>query len=253
MTKNISTLLVLLLTLLSHSQNTILIQNKNPKAKELKHRLNSTKDSLLLYSESKILQIEIFNEDFEKKVNIEAFKTLISLEDVPIGNFVVEVKLTDKIILIDLIKNNKFNYNISSDIKETLGGKGMMLDENLNIVNSVPNESIEFILTRVNTKKQLSNNQKYFWTESKIINKSGSCKTMRLANKEIVDKMILKHQLEIESNAGKSNKLTIWEVYNTKKFMENQLANPDFVYSISAEIFNSNPYYSTQVNTQNLQ
>ncbi|WP_179375003.1 hypothetical protein [Winogradskyella wichelsiae] len=155
MIKNISTLLVLLLTLFSFSQNAILIQNKNPKAKELKHSLNSTKDSLLLYSESKILQFEIFNENYEETFEVNAYYKVISLNEIPAGNYLVEVKLSDKIILIDLIKRheNKEIATSKSSLKKINEGKGMMLDENLNPITSSPHQSIESILTQANANE----------------------------------------------------------------------------------------------------
>lgn len=255
MIKNISTLLVLFITVISYGQNLTLIKNTHPKAKDLKHSLNFAKDSLLLGCETKILKVDIFNEDYEKTVIVEAFKTQISLKDIPVGKFVIETRLVDKIIVIDLIKyqdNNISNSEKLLDISDIIEGKGMMLDENLNIVSKLPSKSIEFILTGVKTKKHKNKKHKLYWTLTKINNESSSSKTMKLVNKESTDRMILKHKQELNSVSGKLNELTVWEVYNTTKFMEHQLLNPDFFYSLDSDLFNTTPYYETENNVQNL-
>ncbi|WP_178985823.1 hypothetical protein [Winogradskyella helgolandensis] len=252
MIKNISTLLVLLLTTISYGQNITLLQNTNPKAKELRHRLNITTDSLVLECDSKIQKVEIFNRDYEQTVIVEANKTQISLLNIPVGNFVVETKLAEKIIVMDLTKHNDPYNTFDSNIEQTIEGKGMMLDEELNVIKSSPNKSVAFLLTRGSTKNHDNKNEKYFWTVAQINNDSGSSKTMRLVDQKSVETMILRHKLEINSDSGKLNKLTVWEVYNKSEFMENQVSNPEFVNSLATDLFNPNPYYSTSNNTQSL-
>jgi hypothetical protein len=73
---------------------------------------------------------------------------------------------------------------------------------------------------------------------------------MKLVQKESAERMILKNKIEHNSASGKLNELIIWEVYDTTKFMENQVSNPDFVYSSSSDIFNTSPYYSTKKDIQ---
>lgn len=257
MIKNICTLLILFSTVISYGQNFTLLKNNNPKAKELKHSLNHANDSLILGCETKIIQVEIFNEDYEKKIIVDDFKSQISLRDIPEGKFVVETKLDDKIIVLGLMRYDFINETTSNstrlgDKKDTAGGKGMMLDDKLNIVKSSPNKSIAFILTRTKTKTHTSKKQKFYWVVTKINNESGSSKTMKLANKESVDRMILKHKQELNSVSGKLNQLTIWEVYNTSKFMEQQMLNSEFFYSVTSDVFNTTPYYSTHTKVANL-
>ncbi len=249
MIKKICILLVLFSTIIVSSQDITLLKNTHPKAKELKHSLNNTRDSLILGCEKTILKVEIFNEDYEKSVIVEAFKTQISLDDIPVGKFVIQAKLADKIIVIDLIKHNYFNAESNSKMsleqKELAGGKGMMLDDGLNVIKSSPNHSIDFILTRRKTKKLSNKNQKFYWTETRVNTESASNKTMKLVNQEAVDRMILKNKLEHNSASGKLNELTVWEVYNTTKFMAYQVSNPDFIYSLTSDLFNTSPFYST--------
>lgn len=251
MIKNISTLLILFSTIINYGQNFTLIKNKHPKAKELIHHLNSTRDSLMLECEAKILKVDIFNEDYEKVVTVEDFKIQISLKDVPVGKFVIEAKLIDKIIVMDLIRQNTI-CKASLTKNETAEGKGMMLDESLNVISKSPNKSIEFILTGVKAKKQITKKQRFYWVLTKVNNESGSSKTMRLLNKVYVDRLILKHKQELNSVSGKLNKLTVWEVYNTTKFMEHQMLNPDFFYSLHSDLFNTTPYYATENTVQNI-
>lgn len=155
MIKNITTLIVLLFTLYNYGQNIILVKNTNPKAKELQHNLNFTKDSLILKCSSKIKKIDIFNEDHEETFEVDAYSKVVSLNEIPTGNYIVEVKLSDKRILIDLIKHpkNKEITTSKSRLKKIIEGKGMMLDENLNLITSSPHKSIESILTQANANK----------------------------------------------------------------------------------------------------
>ena len=75
---------------------------------------------------------------------------------------------------------------------------------------------------------------------------------MKLVNKESVDRMILKNKQENNSASGKLNELTVWEVYNTTKFMKYQVSNPNFIYSITSDLFNTSPYYTTEDKIQNI-
>lgn len=256
MIKNISTLLILFSTLINYGQNFTLLKNNNPKAKELKHNLNFTKDSLILGSETKILQVEIFNEDFEKMIKVENFETQISLNDIPEGKFVVETKLVDKIIILGLLRydyiNETVNISATTEKRNIAEGNGMMLDESLNIIKKTPNKSIEFILTGSTAKRNNNKKQKFYWVLTKINSESGSSKTMKLVDKKSVDRLILKHKQELNSTSGKLNELVVWEVYNTSKFMEQQMLNPEFFYSITSDVFNTTPYYSTQIKVTNL-
>ncbi|WP_299105016.1 hypothetical protein [uncultured Winogradskyella sp.] len=252
MLKTISTLLILFATLTSYSQNFTLIKNTHPQARELKHSLNKTKDSLVLECDHKIVNVDFFNEDFEKTVIVEDLKTKISLEDFPEGKFIIEAKLTDKIILIDLIKHEEYKSNDLTNINEPAEGQGMMLDETLTVIKNAPNKSISFMLTREKATQQNTTTNKFYWVISQTNNKIGSSKTMKLADQKSVDRMILKHKVELDSDCGKLNELTIWEVYNTREFMEKQVSNPDFVYTSTTDSFNRTPYYATKNKAQDL-
>lgn len=248
----ICTLLTLFMAVSIYGQNATLLKNYNPKAKELKHNLNPAGDTLILASEKTILKVDIFNEDYEKQVVVEDYSAQISLRDLPEGKFVVEAKLVDKVILMDIIKYGNFNETQNRSISDIAEGQGMMLDEGLNIIKNAPNTSIEYILTRENRTNTSTKNQKFYWILMKVNNESGSTKTMKLVDQKSVDRLIAKNKLENSSAFGKYNELIVWEVYNTSKFMEQQVLNPDFMYSLSSDYFNTTPYFSTQKSLQNL-
>ncbi|BAO74923.1 hypothetical protein [Winogradskyella sp. PG-2] len=250
MIKKIYTLLILCSTVFGYGQHITLLKNYNPKAQELKHSLNHSRDSLLMECESTILKIEIFNEDYEKTTIVDAPEIKISLIDLPAGKFVIEAKLVDKSIIMDLIKYD-FEYKKSTQSKEVAEGKGMMLDENLKLIKSTPKRSIESLLTRGKRKKITDRKQKYYWVINEVNNDLGARKTMKLVNQESADKMIKRNRLENNSVVGKLNELTVWEVYNTQQFMKRQISNPDFVYSSSSDFFNVDPYYSKETSIQN--
>lgn len=252
MIKNISTLLILLCSVFSFSQNAILLKNTNPKAKELHHALNATKDSLILRCSSALTKVDIFNEEYDSSVIVNTRNTKVPLNDLPSGKFVIEVQLPDKIISMNLVKRGNERPLSAFKSEPIAEGMGMMLDENLKIVKASPHKSIEFLLTRTKKSPQAPKAKKYFWIESLTVNEVGSSKTMKLADQQLVDKLILKHQLEIKCYTGKQNTLTVWEVYNTRKFIEHQMTNSNFVYSQSTEVFNPTPYYKTRTKSINL-
>ena len=256
MIKSICTLLVLFSTIQIHSQSITLLKNFNPKAKELKHSLNQTRDSLLLSCENTIKKVDIFNEDYEETLIIENHKAQIALNNLPVGKFVVETTIADKVIIMDLIRyeDNKdsSSSNHTYESKEIIEGNGMMLDESLKLVKTTPKHSVEFLLTRGKAKNQNHKKQKFYWTVTKINTESGSSKTMKLVDQTTVERMILKNKIEYSSSSGRFNELMVWEVYNTSKFMEYQVSNPDFIYSIASEYFNTTPYYVTENSNQSL-
>jgi len=248
MIKSISSLFLLFSTIILSGQNITLLKNYNPKAQELKHSLNKTKDSLILGSENTILKVEIFNEDYEDVVVVDDQKAHIALNNLPAGKFVIETKLTDKVIVMDLIKYEDFNETAKVTAlkkKNIAEGKGMMLDESLNLVKSTPKRSVGFMLNRGKAKKQNQKKQKFYWTITIVNNEIGSNNTMRLVDQESVERMILKNKIVNKGSSNKLNELIVWEVYNTSKFMEYQVSNPDFIYSLNSEYFNTTPHYST--------
>ena len=88
-----------------YGQKSKLLQNINFRAKELKHSINKEGDSLIFECERLIYSIEIFNQDYEKIVQVGSKKTKIALNDTPLGRLVVQAKLEDKRILMTLLRH----------------------------------------------------------------------------------------------------------------------------------------------------
>lgn len=243
MLRKIFTLLIAFSTVILSGQNITLLKNFNPKAKELKHDLNFSQDTLMLSSESRIEKVDIFNEDFEKIVDVKNHESRISLIDLPEGIFVVEARLEDKIITMKIVKHS--NEYITNDLNKSniAEGKGMMLDERLNVITSAPKRSIAHLLSGKKSSNISTKQQKFYWTITKVNNEIGSSKTMKLVDEKSVERMILRNKLE--NDRGQSNELRVWEVHNTTKFMENQLSNPEFINSSQSDVFNPLPYYDT--------
>ncbi|WP_369992626.1 hypothetical protein [Winogradskyella sp.] len=252
MTTRICTLLIFIAAFTSHGQNVTLLKNFNPKVKELKHYLNPTRDSLILRCDSKIIKVDIFNEDYDQLFEINNNSANISLENLPEGKFTVDVYLEKKIAEMHIIKRN---YVEEEDIIETENSKdddaqwkGTMLDEEMNAIDSQPRYDIEFLLTGNKPNTQAKTKQKFYWIQLEIINGTNSYKSMKLVDEAHVLKMISKNKLETKVNRSQQNKLTVWEVYDTVKFMEKQTENPKYINSASSDIFNVNPFYVTSKN-----
>jgi hypothetical protein len=241
MIQKICILAILFSTVVVCGQNITLLKNNHPKAKELKHHLNTTKDSLLLACEKTIIQVDIFNEDYENILIVEDSSAQISLNEVPAGEFFVEVKLADKIIVMNLIKPDHID-----NLTESKVGHSKNYD------HKTSSKSIAYLLTGGKRENTTSKRQKFYWTITKVNNGKITSKTMKLVDKETADRMISKNKLEQNSISGKLNELSVWEVYDTKKFMELQVSNPDFIYSAKSAIFNTNPYYRTETSIQTL-
>ena len=252
MIKRIYTLLILISTFTGYSQDVVLLKNYNPKVKELDHNLNYNRDSLLLGSENKIIKVDIFNEDYDQTYDIKDFQTRIPIYNLPKGKFVVEVQLMDKIVEMHIVKHHSNNNLTDSssriDNKSIVEGQGMMLDEKLNVIKSPPKNSIEFLLTRSKTNKPRRVKQKFFWIIQEVSNGNKSYKSMKLVDERAVTKMISKNKLISETNYGKLNKLSVWEVYDTTKFVKKQTINPNYINSSSSDLFNVEPYYMSSEN-----
>jgi len=107
--KKLYTIAFLLLTTLAYCQKSTLLQNVNTRAKELKHKLNHTGDSLILKCERTIYKVEIFNRDFEKSYMVRGSEVKIPLREIPVGRFVIEAVLPDRLIVITLLRNEIIN------------------------------------------------------------------------------------------------------------------------------------------------
>lgn len=103
------TLVFLLLTSVVFGQKSTLFQNVNVRAKELKHNLNTEGDSLIFNCERTIYEVVIFNDDFERVIKVRDSEAIIPIADIPVGRYIVEALLSDKLIVITLLRNEPFD------------------------------------------------------------------------------------------------------------------------------------------------
>ncbi|WP_299519640.1 hypothetical protein [Winogradskyella sp.] len=244
MITRICTLLIILTTSMVYSQNITLLKNFNPKVKALNHKLSINKDSLDLSCECKIMKVDIFNEDYDQTFEIKDFQTLISLRDIPEGEFVVEVYLEDKIVLMHIVKQKPFDV-LTEDKKKVVEAQGMMLDEKMQVIKSTPNQSIEFLLSGNKVERHPPKKKKFYWVVKKSNTEIAANQSMKLVDLETVNELISINKKELSTEIGKNNKLIIYEVYNSSKFMRHQLKNPSYFKSSNSEVFNVKPIYDS--------
>lgn len=156
------TLVFLLLTSVIYGQKSTLFQNVNIRAKELKHNLNDSGDSLIFKCERTIYEVVIFNDDFERVIKVRKPEIKIPIADIPVGRYIVEALLSDKLIVITLLRNEPFESLKTAPLvtdSSDLFGKKVKLAE-------IPKE-VEKKVTEV-TKKELQPKEELFGGESDI-------------------------------------------------------------------------------------
>ncbi|MDN3493830.1 hypothetical protein [Winogradskyella bathintestinalis] len=107
--KLLYTLVFVFLTTIVYGQKTTLFQNTNVRAKELKHDLTASGDSLIFKCERTIFEVAIFKDDFERIIKVRNNEAVIPVADLPVGKYIVEVLLRDKLIVITLLRNEPFD------------------------------------------------------------------------------------------------------------------------------------------------
>ncbi|MBL85910.1 MAG: hypothetical protein CMO82_04545 [Winogradskyella sp.] len=241
------TILLLFLAPFIHGQKSTLLKNINYRASELHHSLNKTGDTLILRGERNIDKVEIFNSDFQKAYIVNSLDTKISLADIPVGRFVTEVKVNDKLIIITLLRHETFEEKIETtetteiDTEEQNSIFRQSTYENKSEGKSIASSDVKEKLEEP-TKKPV----RFYWIVKQINKGHSSSKKMRIGDKEVVDKMIAQHKIDLKSKAGKHNKLTIWEVYDTSKFLRFKRQNPNYATLKKADCFNTNPFYESE-------
>ncbi|WP_299519633.1 hypothetical protein [Winogradskyella sp.] len=236
-------ILFLLLTSLVYSQNATLLQNIDFRAEELKHALNKTGDTLILEGERNITKVAIFNDDFEKSLNVNSKKTKIPLTDFPNGRFITEVKVHDKLIIITLIRHKPLD-NISKSVatKNT-----EVLNNGEKIISQ--NEAQGKLLTNTNLETSIHNEPqrtvRFYWIVNKIYKGHSSRKIMKIGDKQSVEKIIRQNEIDLKTKTGQHNELVIWEVYDTSKFLRYKRINPDYANAEDVDCFNTIPFYKS--------
>lgn len=224
---SISIVLLVMSSLMVYGQQITFQKNVNPKAKNLIQTLNSKKDSLLLEcKDNRIQQVDIFSDDYSKRIAVNSNITQIDLKQLPIGKFVVQAKVDQKWIVMSIEKHG--NADIASSNTKTL----------------------EFDYTqssgRADLENSIENTPRYYWVVTESKSNFGSSKSMKLENKHDVAKIISKNKIELKSNIGRDKNLYIYAIYNKSQFMTKQLRNPDYYKSAEdSNFFNAVPYYSS--------
>lgn len=251
------TLVFLFLTAFVYGQNSTLLKNINYRANELKHSLNKSGDTLLLKGERTIFSVSFFNKKFEKRISIRNKTASIPLKDIPLGRFTTEVKLSDKLIILTLLRHEPIEALAETKINTikstaTLNVTETTKNSSTTLSSSSQSESYESFdgLVDANGKNKEDEPKKApivtgYWIVCKIQNGNSGRTINRIGDKKVVDKMIAQNKLDMKTRLGKFNALTIWEVYDTSKFMRFKRINPDYANATSAESFNTTPYYDT--------
>ncbi|BAO74925.1 hypothetical protein [Winogradskyella sp. PG-2] len=74
---------------------------------------------------------------------------------------------------------------------------------------------------------------------------------MKIGDRETVSKIIKQNKIDHKTKSGKYNELTIWEVYDTTKFMRFKRQNPDYANAENADCFNVIPFFQALVTISN--
>jgi len=235
--KKFCTLALVLTTMLVYGQKSTLLQNINFRAKELKHSLNQTGDTLILQGERKIEVVDIYNGDFEKNFSVNNQSVKIPIHDIPVGRYATEVKLKNKRIIITLIRHDAFEKNSNQILQEK------RIETASSTETTFQDNSIKAFNGKVS--KTINDIKKSYWIVYKISNGYGFRKVMRMGDISVVSQMIEQNKIDLKTKSGKHNKLTVWEVYDTSKFLRYKRLNPDYANASNTDYFNSIPYYKS--------
>jgi len=240
------TIALLLLSVLSYAQKSTLIQNINVRAKELKHNLNKSGDSIILESKSHIDKVSIFNSGFEKKFIVEQNTAKIPLNNIPVGRFVTEVKLNNKLIIITLLR-----HEVLTTIKKSITAKTTKSMSSESLLASQNEANGKMRVKKAEIIKKPNKKVRFYWIVNKIYKGHSSRKIMKIGDREAVSKMIAQNKIDHKTKSGKYNELTIWEVYDTTKFMRFKRQNPNYANAKDADSFNVTPFFQALVTISN--
>ncbi|WP_458627690.1 hypothetical protein [Winogradskyella sp. PC D3.3] len=276
-------IVLLFLSSLVYGQKSVLLQNVNNRAKELQHRLNKTEDSILFTAERTIYEIMVFNDDFERIIKVKDSEAKISIADIPVGRYAIEVVLKDKLIIITLLRNETYDLKESKPIITNLetkkaepklvahqkpyksvnlpqttpfGSENDSGQTNLRLpgkketptVFAHPSSLNEDINPKIQSesKKNLSvstNANAKYWVLYQTNNGSGSEKILKMADQKTVDRMIQKIEIDLKTKTGRFNQLTVWQIYNPTNFVRHKRKNGHNYMNVASDSFNPKPYY----------
>lgn len=162
--KILYTTVFLLLASLVYGQKSTLYQNVNVRAKELKHNLNKTGDNLILKCERTIYEVVIFNDDFERVVRVRDNEAIVPIADLPVGRYIIEVLLSDKLVVITLLRNEAFELPdaapLISDTSDLFGRKSKPKTEAVASIEKPTEPSVEIKVAAIEeTKPEISSTE----------------------------------------------------------------------------------------------
>lgn len=237
MNKKLTIFIFMIFSLFIYGQKTTFQKNINYKAKALQQNFNEKNDSLTLSSDKIISRVDIFNDDFMRSIDVNGNEAKIDLSTLPLGEYIVQARLGKKRIIMYAVRSASNNQEPK-------------------ISESIINEKATVAIIENPVEKSNDNAgsvRTSYWVVYERNSRSGSHKSMRLEDHNIVSKLISRNKLELSTDIGKNNKLIIYEVYDTSKFMSNQLKNPKYFNSTESNIFNVTPYYSSKLQNSNIE
>ena len=196
----------------------------------------------MLESEVNIYKVNIYNDSFEKTFLVEDKKTQIPLAGIPNGRYVTEVKLKDRLIIITLLRHKTTTVSENPIVETNLEQDSS--NNELILTNEAEGKTLTITDTK-ETNNQSDRDVKFYWIVKHINKGHSSSKKMRIGDRQIVDRMIAQHKIDLKTKAGKRNELTVWEVYDTAEFMRFKRKNPDYANSDHADCFNTVPFYNS--------
>lgn len=236
--KHLCVSFLLLSSLFSASQKSVILKNVNSRANELKHELNASEDSLILKGERNIYRVEIFNQEFRLEFKTNTKDLRIPLQEIPVGRFVTLVRLRDKIIAISLLRNE--NYDV-------IKPPALELDVVAKTRKVIPPKTREKKVKETVTKASLVVRKiKGYWIVKVSRGHLGEKVTRRFAKENEIEKLIAHTEHEIKTKAGKFNNITIWEVYDIAEFKRLKAMDKDIVRTVKSNAFNFTPHYETK-------
>jgi hypothetical protein len=250
-------LFVTFLSLAMYGQKSSLKQNVNLRAKGLKHELNQAGDSLKLKAERTIFHVQMYSDNFEITIPVSDTEAIIPLYQLPVGRYVVEAQLPDRLILITLLRHEKIDF-IPKDNAVAMADKKTR--PNKKPITDVASATTPSKLSNSNKKKKKTSKRlkqivkhwvnkepvkrirpvepedKRYWVEFA----NHSTKLTRLADQKLVDRLILR------SNTEEKSELVVWEITDALQFMKHQRRNENYVHSSTSNLFKVEPYYTSR-------
>ncbi|WP_139181058.1 hypothetical protein [Winogradskyella thalassocola] len=240
MMRNYILLILMFLTLFSYGQSITFQKNTSAAAKKLKlvQKLNKTGDSLILATEhEKIKEVDILNADYLETIEINNSNAKINLNQLTIGNYVVQAKIGTHWIVMYLEKRDLKAEGIKTTDVNIKGNVDLTIYKNA--VDSLS-------LAKVHSNKLHLNDNEMYWAVYESNTGFSSQRTMSLKFPEEIYDLIYRIELEMKSKVGKNNTLLVYEVFNKPDFMLKQLKNKNYYKRKNSKYFNVEPLYNSE-------